>query len=73
MLSRADAALVIGDPALAIDERAQGLVKTDLGSEWQAMTGLPFVYAMWSGREGVAQADHVAASECRTRSWRGRG
>lgn len=60
MLSRADAALVIGDPALAIDERAQGLVKTDLGSEWQAMTGLPFVYAMWSGREGIAQAEHVA-------------
>lgn len=59
-LSRADAALVIGDPALAIDQRARGLVKTDLGSEWQAMTGLPFVYAMWSGRDGVANAEHVA-------------
>src|SRR4029453_3487102 len=59
MLARADAALVIGDPALAIDERAEGLIKTDLGSEWLAMTGLPFVYAMWSGRDGVAQAAHV--------------
>ena len=37
------------------------LVKTDLGSEWLAMTGLPFVYAMWSGRADVAHADHVAA------------
>jgi len=60
MLERADAGLVIGDPALAIDERARGLIKTDLGSEWLAMTGLPFVYAMWSGREGVVQAAHVA-------------
>jgi len=60
MLRVADAALVIGDPALAIDERAQGLIKTDLGSEWKAMTGLPFVYAMWSGRSSAAEAVHVA-------------
>ena len=59
MLARAEAALVIGDPALAIDERAQGLLKMDLGSEWRAMTGLPFVYAMWSGRDGVAGPAHV--------------
>ena len=61
MLARADAALIIGDPALAIDEAAQGLIKTDLGSEWKALTGLPFVYAMWSGRDGAAQPAHVAA------------
>lgn len=60
MLSRAEAALVIGDPALSIDPAAQGLVKTDLGCEWQAMTGLPFVYAMWSGRAGVARPEHIA-------------
>jgi chorismate dehydratase len=61
MLRRADAALVIGDPALAIDPAAAGIVKTDLGSEWQAMTGLPFVYAMWSGRDGAAGPAHVAS------------
>ena len=54
MLAGADAALVIGDPALEIDADARGLLKVDLGAEWQALTGLPFVYAMWTGRAGVA-------------------
>lgn len=54
MLAGADAALVIGDPALEIDANARGLLKVDLGAEWQALTGLPFVYAMWTGRAGVA-------------------
>ena len=54
MLSRADAALVIGDPAFAIDPGARGLTKIDLGAEWRVMTGLPFVYAMWVGRRGAA-------------------
>ena len=61
MLARADAALVIGDPALSIDPARHGLIKIDLGSEWRAMTGLPFVYAMWCGRDGAATPDHVAA------------
>lgn len=61
MLATADAALVIGDPALEIDAAARGLLKYDLGSEWRALTGLPFVYAMWSGREGAASAAHCAA------------
>jgi chorismate dehydratase len=60
MLSRADAALVIGDPALEIDATAAGVEKLDLGSEWKALTGLPFVYAMWSGRHGAINATHVA-------------
>ncbi len=49
MLKRADAALVIGDPALTF----QGPVAHvyDLGSEWNNLTGLPFVFAMWVGRE----------------------
>lgn len=54
MLTRADAALVIGDPAFAIDPDASGVRKIDLGAEWKAMTGLPFVYAMWTGRDGAA-------------------
>lgn len=61
MLATADAALVIGDPALEIDAAARGLLKYDLGGEWRALTGLPFVYAMWSGREGAASAAHCAA------------
>jgi chorismate dehydratase len=48
MLARADAALVIGDPAFDIDPAAHGVTK---------MTGLPFVYAMWVGRPGAATAE----------------
>lgn len=61
MLATADAALVIGDPALAIDAGARGLLKVDLGAEWNGLTGLPFVYAMWTGRAGVASAEQCRA------------
>lgn len=61
MLARADAALVIGDPAMAIDADAMGLNKVDLGGEWQALTGLPFVYAMWTGRQAAASPAQGAA------------
>ena len=54
MLARADAALVIGDPAFAIDPVTRNVTKIDLGEEWKSMTGLPFVYAMWVGRAGAA-------------------
>ncbi len=60
MLVRADAALVIGDPALEIDAKAMGVSKIDLGIEWKALTGLPFVYAVWSGRDGAVTPRHVA-------------
>ena len=60
MLARADAALIIGDPALHIDAEAQGLLKLDLGHEWKAFTGLPFVYAMWSGRDTACGPEHLA-------------
>lgn len=54
MLAIADAALVIGDPALFADHRALGAAKIDLGAEWSAMTGLPFVWAFWAGRPDAA-------------------
>lgn len=60
MLRRADAALVIGDPAFAIDPHKHNVEKIDLGAEWKALTGLPFVYAMWVGRPGAA-----SAAQCR--------
>jgi chorismate dehydratase len=53
MLAAADAALLIGDPALFADWRRLGLEKIDLGEAWQALTGLPFVYAFWAGRPGL--------------------
>jgi len=61
MLARADAALVIGDPALFLDHRVVGLEKIDLGEAWTALTGLPFVWAFWAGRPGAVDAGAVAA------------
>ncbi|MEQ1757905.1 MAG: menaquinone biosynthesis protein [Vicinamibacterales bacterium] len=49
MTTRCDAGLLIGDPALEADHGALGLAKYDLGAEWTELTGLPFVYAAWTG------------------------
>lgn len=57
MLDVADAALVIGDPALYLETEVPRL---DLGEEWQRRTGLPFVYAFWAGRPGVVTSSDVA-------------
>ncbi len=61
MLAKADAALMIGDPALFVDHAALGLEKLDLGAAWTEMTGLPFVWAVWAGRPGAIDATGVAA------------
>jgi chorismate dehydratase len=53
MLAEADAALIIGDTALFLDHAAAGVDKIDLGDVWTAMTGLPFVYAVWAGWPGA--------------------
>jgi chorismate dehydratase len=55
MVESADAALVIGDPAMRIEARAEelGLTIHDLAAEWRAMTGHPFVFAIWAVREEV--------------------
>lgn len=55
MLERADAAILIGDPALlALEERfnryertGEELVYLDLAREWRTLTGLAFVSAVW--------------------------
>ncbi len=60
MLAGADAALLIGDPALFVTA-GPGVEKIDLGAAWTAMTGLPFVWAFWSGRPAAANASVVAA------------
>lgn len=49
MLKRADAALLIGDPALTFPGPVAHVY--DLGAEWNNFTGLPFVFALWVGRE----------------------
>ncbi len=77
MLRHADAALLIGDPALTYSGSAKIY---DLASEWRGFTGLPFVFAVWMGHSsanlsgqradfaqsldfGLAHIDDIAA-EC---------
>jgi len=59
MLTACDAALLIGDPALYLDPASRGLLKIDLGQEWTALTGLPFVWAFWAGRPDALSADAI--------------
>jgi chorismate dehydratase len=56
MLSHAEAALVIGDPALRLEPGATGFDWMDLGEEWLRLTGLPFVFAAWAGKPGIDAA-----------------
>ena len=59
MLDAADAALLIGDPALfALEERqnreertGETLIYHDLAEEWTSLTGVPWVSAVWAIRE----------------------
>jgi chorismate dehydratase len=60
MMRDCDAALMIGDRALEADHEALGLRKLDMGAEWTAMTGLPFIYAAWTGRPEALDGQHVA-------------
>ncbi|MER5865839.1 menaquinone biosynthesis protein [Kitasatospora sp. NPDC002040] len=58
MLAEADAAVLIGDPALRASlEQApqQGLAVHDLGAMWKEWTGLPFVFAVWAARRDYAE------------------
>ena len=50
--TRADAAVVIGDPALLV-RGSTGLLEIDLGAAWQEWTGRPFVFAVWAIRRGA--------------------
>jgi chorismate dehydratase len=63
MLSRCDAALVIGDNALFLDPRsvAPHVEAIDLGEAWRHLTGVPFVYAFWAGPPDVLTPEDVAA------------
>lgn len=61
MLAQCDAALLIGDIALFADHRSAGLQKIDLGEEWTKMTGLPFVYAFWTGWSRAIDGEVIGA------------
>jgi predicted solute-binding protein len=61
MLRVADAALIIGDPALRVDPALLPYTVYDLGAEWVAMTGLPMVFAVWAGRKGAVTASVASA------------
>ncbi len=62
MLRQADAALLIGDPALTYRGPAEIY---DLASEWRKFTGLPFVFAVWMGHVNLSayHADFAASLE----------
>lgn len=75
-----DARLVIGDAALLLhqgDPPAGGGEQHayphvyDLGSEWKAWTGLPFVFAVWVAQRTTAAAEslQVHASLMASRDW----
>jgi chorismate dehydratase len=60
MLAAADAALLIGDPALAVER--ERFVVLDLAGEWLELTGRPFVFAVWAARGDVVRREGVSAN-----------
>jgi chorismate dehydratase len=76
MLEQADAALLIGNPALQANQAiraGQGVDAVrevyDLGEVWDQMTGLPFVYAVWAAPEGPRDLDRLTRLLLRSKSW----
>lgn len=61
MLEVADAALLIGDPALIAVQNPGKLHVYDLAAEWQKFTGLSFIFAAWTAREGLKNRDELTA------------
>ena len=54
------AVLLIGNQAIRFRETArEGIEYLDLGEEWMARTGLPFVFAVWQIRPEIPNADAV--------------
>ena len=70
MLAQADAALIIGDPALLARERrteieaaAGPCLWIDLAEQWHACTGLPWVAAVWAVRPAALTVSTVSAAQ----------
>jgi chorismate dehydratase len=64
MLAQADAALMIGDPALKIASRPDpGVHVFDLARLWHSFTGLGFIFAMWMTKRERVGIDFAAARD----------
>lgn len=74
------ARLVIGDAALMLRHRTHPVAEAhgrdypyvyDLGAEWKAWTGLPFVFAVWVARRDVSVRDalQVHGALMESRDW----
>jgi chorismate dehydratase len=70
MLQQADAAILIGDPALlalesraAIEEKIGPCQWFDLAHEWRTRTGLPWVAAVWAVRPESLAASSLTAAQ----------
>ncbi len=57
MFERTEAALIIGNETLSYYPKYSA--RLDLNEEWLDLTGLPFVYAMWVGRELTISSQDV--------------
>ena len=72
MLRAADAALLIGDPALRLrvsgEPEREGLSVVDLATVWNQWTGLPFVFALWGVRT-AAVADFERGQPGKDAAW----
>ncbi|HSR15423.1 MAG TPA: menaquinone biosynthesis protein [Gemmatimonadales bacterium] len=66
-----EAVLVIGDAALVLSASGRYSVEVDLGEEWKAWTGLPFVFAVWAARRGAdpSRVRQVHQALLRSRDW----
>jgi chorismate dehydratase len=66
-----EAVLVIGDAALLLAARERYPVRVDLGAEWRAWTGLPFVFAVWAARReaGLDAVHAVHRRLLESRAW----
>ncbi len=59
-----DAFVISGDNALRRRRGARGYGhRYDLGEEWHAMTGLPFVFARWMARKELSEEDTLLVED----------
>lgn len=70
MLQQADAALLIGDPALLALESRDQIEQAvgpcqwiDLAHEWTTRTGLPWVAAVWAVRPEALSLGHITSTQ----------
>jgi chorismate dehydratase len=70
MLQQADAAILIGDPALLALESREAIEKAvgpcqwfDLAHEWRTRTNLPWVAAVWAVRPEALTSSHITSQQ----------